>query len=198
MIKSIFAALIVCTFISCNNNSTTSSADVDSTTDADNTNVKNVNSNPDVNDTLNKVKADTTKTFFADLRDWEIDKPNFDRMEGAQCPFTNPLECLLRAHKKYKKALRLIESHYPILDWNYVYVPGRFEEIDIERYKRTRKRRNPNNEKVAGRATLLLIVSPKDKTLTNVQHYFDICLICPPPNTGTCDLDDPLPIKKSK
>jgi hypothetical protein len=197
MFRRFIAAIFVCAGISCNNNSTPSSADVDSTTDADHTSVNKTLSDTNQTDTLSS-KKDTTKTVFADLADWEISEQDFNRMSQAQCPFSTPDECNLRNHKKYKKALRLIEAHYPPLDWNYVYIPARFEEVDVERYKKTRKRRNPNNEKIQGHATLLLEVSPKDKTLTSVLHYFDICIICPPPNTGTCDLDDPLPLNPKK
>jgi len=193
--KSILTAFVACIFISCNNNSTPASADVDSTTDVDHTLVDNKQPTPSPADTS---KKDTVKTFFADLADWEIDQANFDRMVNSKCPFSTPGECNLKQHKKYKKALRLIEAHYPVLDWNYVYVPARFEEVDVDRYKKTRKRHNPNNEKVQGRATLLLEITPKDMALTEVHHYFDICIICPPPNTGTCDLDDPLPLVPKK
>jgi hypothetical protein len=195
MIKSVFAVFIFFTVTCCNNNSTPSAATVDSTTDADHTEVKNLNGNTNPTDTLAKP---ATKTMFPDLMDWEIDEATVTRMSQAKCPFSTPEECNLKANKKYKKALRLIEAHYPILDWNYAYIPARFEEADVERYKRTRKRKDPANENVNGRATLILEVSPKDMALTTVKHYFDICIICPPPNTGTCDLSDPVAVANKK
>src|SRR3954463_16137827 len=98
MIKSVFAVFIFFTVTCCNNNSTPSAATVDSTTDADHTEVKNLNGNANQTDTLAKTSA--TKTVFPDLMDWEIDESTFTRMSQAQCPFSTPDECNLRSHKK--------------------------------------------------------------------------------------------------
>lgn len=137
--------------------------------------------------------CNSSKHNVIDLNDWEIDKASYTRMVGnyRRCPFPDITLCEIRDHKKLKHILKKIKDDYPELDWNYAEDNARFDESDIPRYKKTRKRKNPKNEEVAGYATKLIIVSSKDKNKIADVHYFDICVICPPPNTSTCDLDDP-------
>jgi hypothetical protein len=193
MKRSVFTALIIIVCISCNNNSTPSSATVDSTSDVDNTNVKNAPAVVSNTDTLTN-KSDTSKHYFADLADWEIDEASFNRMVAnhGKCPFSDNSLCKIKKHNNLKGALKKIKKDYPELDWNYEEVEARFDASDIPRYKKTRKRKDPRNEEVAGYATKLIKVSSKDKKRTSEVHYFDICMICPPPNTGTCDIDEPV------
>jgi len=196
--KSIFIASIFWILVSCNNSSTPTSSNVDSSSNADQTTGGN-NSNPDHSDTTGTSKSDTSSKVIIKLSDWEIDKPTFNRMVSnyKHCPFSTKAECKIKKHKKYQLVLDELYKQYSTFEYRYDYIKARFDANDVARYKHNRPRKHPENEEVAGHATFLLHVYPINKKLTQDDHYFDICIICPPPNTGTCDdMDDPHPIKK--
>ena len=176
MNKSIFAVMLCCLFIGCNNHSTPSSATVDSTQ----------------NDIVDKGNADSSKSVINPLGDWEIGDSTFKRMLNEKCPFAVEEKCKLRAHRNVESALALIKNQYPATQWDYDSIPARFGICDVVRYKRNRKRKDPEYEKVRGRATLIFVVTPKDNKVNEVTHYFDICIICPPPNISICDMADPI------
>jgi hypothetical protein len=94
----------------------------------------------------------------------------------------------LREHIKYEIIDNQVKRFFTGADWEFNWKEGRYSEADMDRYKKTRPRTDPEAEKIAGFATLIMEVS---NLRTNELYYFDYAIICPPPN-GTCDLAPPV------
>lgn len=144
--------------------------------------------------TANNLKKVTSKNALQLLSDWKLTPEEFSKMKNhyAACR-GNTAYCNVREFSIYFTAFDLIRDLYPPSAWNYVFVPARYKDnIDEDRYKRTRKRKNPAHGNVKGYATMLLMISPNAPSVLVEPVYFDICIICPPPDTGTCDLSSPV------
>jgi hypothetical protein len=76
-------------------------------------------------------------------------------------------------------------------------VDARYRKEDEERYKKQRGLTDPDAYEVHGYKTKLVKVELTMQAILTDPLYFDCFSICPPPDNGTCPVEDP-PVEPTK